>query len=797
LNPSLPSGVHQKALEVYGYIFSMIGKDALSADLSLYLPGLSSTLSFASLSVRTPFLDLMDKYLLHLEPRSLRPALKAIILALLPGLEEESSEEFERTLKLLDGFKNSLRPPTSENLGDGHSTGDEFFWQCFFLAAITSGGRRLGALAYMVRSLPKLGQHFLPEGAALSSAGEQNGESQESSSRLAEIVTSPEPGLLLRCFAAGLGDEQLLIQRGFLDLLVTHLPLHANVLQKRVKAEDLELLLSAAAGVVSRREMSLNRRLWTWLLGPEPVVNDQEASPESPTTVSDDPLGASTSSRTRYFEQYGLHPLTSTLLKMIKREHVNPVERARPFRICLSLMDRWEIGGLVVPDIFLPVINSVRSYKDQAGHSKADFPEVLRSASVFFDGVESGLIWGEIVSLVVQAVGRSKLPTADRIDKLSLVSFIITHFNVREEEMLLIHAPLTTLSILTLLQDVKDREATDKGSYETADVSGLALSIATDLMELIPERAFQTRPSTSQSTATVERGKTARASTNQEILAKIKTFYIQNQGNLDAFSPPYAFGELSDLLIHQAGSITCHSLSVPVSSADAGINSKLLVMMLAKIPKVGNLDVHRLLDSMQSRMSLTSPMPFLAFTSIISLTTTLYSAFYMTAAQLSSLVDPLVRQAWSYLSASQPKYHVEAVRCLWQLQAALSPSSREIEAAICSRMVEKDLDGTFALRDADAGRSFSILWTHTLQDIVAHADRRASRASVTENKTGSKLSGLGSYEVMLARPVFLLLDALLDERTQLFMTIRTWLQNLVGIDKYVFLCLFRHCSFII
>ncbi|KAE8442299.1 hypothetical protein EG329_003499 [Mollisiaceae sp. DMI_Dod_QoI] len=794
LNPSLPSGVHQKALEVYAYIFLMIGKDALSRDLPLYLPGLSSTLSFASLSVRTPFLDLMEKYLLHLDPRSLRPALKAIILALLPGLEEETSEEFERTLKLLDGFKNSLRTPDSEDLGENHSTGDEYFWQCFFLAAITSNGRRLGALAYLVRSLPKLGQDFSLDLVGLSSNGPDNGSPPGNSARLSEIVTSPEPGLLLRCFAAGLGDEQLLIQRGFLDLLVTHLPLHSDVLQKRVKAEDLELLITAAAGVVSRREMSLNRRLWTWLLGPEPIVNDHEGGPESPTSVSEDLLGASASSRTRYFEQYGLQPLTNALLKTVKRDSPNPVERARPFRICLSLMDRWEIGGLVVPDIFLPIINSVRRYKDQAA-TKADFSEVLRSASVFFDGVESGLIWGEIVTLVVQAVGKGRLSTADRIDKLSLVNFIITHFNVREEEMLLIHAPLTTLMILTLIQAAEEKEAGGSDDSRTPDVSRLALSIAMDLVELIPERAFQTRPSTSQSTAAVQNGDHNRAPTNLEILQKIKTFYVQDQGNLDAFPPPYAFGDLSELLLCQAGSITCQSLSVSVSSADAGTNSKLLVMMLAKVPKAGNLDVPEILSSMQSRLSLPSQIPFLAFSSITSLATTLYSTSYISGEELSTLVDPLVRQAWLYLSASQPKYHVETVRCLWQLQTALSSSNREIEAAICSTMVEKDLNGTFALRDADPGRSFSILWTHTLQDIVAHADRRASRASINETKTTAKLSGLGSFEVMLARPLFLLLDALLDERTQLFMTVRTWLQNMVGIDKLFHLFVVKFSTF--
>ena len=782
LNPSLPSGVHQKALEVYGFIFTMIGKDALSRDLPLYLPGLSTTLSFASLSVRAPFLELLEAHLLKLDPRSLRPALRAIILALLPGLEEESSEEFERTLQLLDAFKQALRPSGNQDLGQNHSSGDEYFWQCFFLASITSNGRRLGALSYLVRSLPKLGRPLTQEAPYSSASITDN--TEIASGRFAEIVTSPEPGLLLRCFAAGLADEQLLIQRGFLDLLVTHLPLHADVLQKRVKAEDLELLVAAAAGVVTRRDMSLNRRLWAWLLGPELPGHDVEGGTGSPTSIGGDHPGTHSSSRTRYFEEFGLQPLTRALLKMIEKGPISPLERARPFRICLSLMDRWEIGGLIVPDIFLPVVDSVRNYKTRAA-SKTDFSEVLRSASVFFDGVESGLIWGEIVRLIAQALGPGKSSTPERIDKLSLVSFIITHFNVREEEMLLVHAPLTTLTVLTLLEDTKDKVQKQVIDINIAsEVSKHALSIATELVDLIPERAFRTRPSTSQSTATNERDPILDLP-NHQILQNIRAFYVQDQGNLDAFSPPFLSRDVSELLLREAGSIICQILSDPMSSADAGIKSKLLLMMLAKAPKVSSLDVERLVLSMHKSLNSTSQLPFPTFTSVVSLATSLYSTSYINAIELSRLVDPLVRLAWSYLHASHPKYHVEAVRCLWQLQKTLSFSNHEVEASLCYLMVEHDVDGTFAMRDANAGRTFGVLWTHTLQDNVGHLDRRGSKASYTETKGSARFSGAGNYEVMLARPVFLLLDALLDDRTQLFMTVRTWLQSAVGIDKCV------------
>ncbi|KAH8676625.1 Dopey, N-terminal-domain-containing protein [Tricladium varicosporioides] len=789
LNPSLPSGVHQKALEVYSYIFSMIGRDALARDLPLYLPGLSSTLSFASLSVRTPFLDLLEKYLLKLDSRSLRPALKAIILSVLPGLEEETSEDFERTVKLLDGFKEAVRAPHGEDLGQNHNSGDEYFWQCFFLAAITSGGRRLGALAYLVRNLPKLGQPQHPI-----TNGQQTEVLGSKPDRLAELVTSPEPGLLLRCFAAGLADEQLLIQRGFLDLLVTHLPLHSNVLQNRVKTQDLELLITAAAGVVARRDMSLNRRLWTWLLGPEPAGHDHDGA-ESPRSTTADPLASQASSRTQYFEQFGLQPLTNALLTLIERDAANPVERARPFRICLSLMDRWEIGGLVVPDIFLPVVSSVRKYKGN-GANKTNFTEVLRSASVFFDGVESGLIWGEIVGLIAQAIGPGKLTSAERIDKLSLVNFIVAHFNVREEEMLVIHAPLTTLTVLAMLEEAKEKASVQQGDMEISkDVTRLALSVAMDLVDLIPDRAFQTRPSTSQSTATTYDGNALQVLSNAEILRKIKAFYVEDQGNLDAVLPPFSTRDVSELLMRECGSITSQSISDSVSSADSGIKSKLLVMMLSKIPKIESLGVTKMLSSMHTRMAEPSQLPFAAFNSITLLVTNLYSTSYISTADLSGLVHPMVRVAWSYLSASQPKYHVEAVRCLWQLQTCLTPSNREVESSICSLMTEQDIDGTFAVRNADPGRSFCILWTHTLHDTARDADRRAAKVSSVESKTSFRMSGIANYEVMLTRPLFLLLDALSDERTQLFMTARTWLQSLSGIDKLFNIFVTKFCNF--
>ncbi|GJN77711.1 hypothetical protein PLIIFM63780_001204 [Purpureocillium lilacinum] len=776
LNPSLPSGVHQKALEVYNYIFATIGKDGLSRDLPLYLPGLAPTLSFASLSVRSPFLDLLEAYFLQIDPRSLRPAMKSIILALLPGLEDETSEDFDRTLTLVASFKKALRPEDSELLSTHHSSSDDFFWQCFFLASITSQSRRGGALAYLVRFLPALGRSSAAKGREAGSPPATHDESP----KISALVTTPEPGLLVRCFATGLADDQLLIQRGFLDLLVSHLPLNSTVLQSRVKPADLELLVKAAAGVVTRRDMSLNRRLWTWLLGPEPVSSDGDPTGDLSTAPSDQQQ-AFLSSRTTYFEDFGLQPLTKALLHMISGSiHGNAVERARPYRICLSLMDRWEIGGLIVPEVFLPVVESVRQFQDHAP-SKSEFSEVLRSASVFFDGIESGLIYSELVGLLAQAIGPGSLSLAERRDKVSLVNFIITNFNVREEEMITIHAPLTCVAALAMLEDSKGRKARLGLVEDQLDkLSEDVLGVVAALLELVPERAFPSVLDVAVGNKT--KGQDAPLLPNTEILKRIQAFYVHGQGNLEGAAIPFNAVESGELLLQKAVSFICNEATEHESTPDLSIRVRILILVLLKTPTTYTFGATDLLSHLKGKLMQEEALHFSYFSSVVQLATQLHSNDRIAAEHLSGLVAPLVRHAWHYLSASDPKYHVETVRCLWQLQTSLTPSARDIEASLSAVLVDRLLLAHQPVScAAEAARTFGVLWSHTLQDSAS--DRRGSRTQLQDYRPLSRLAGMDHYQVMLAQPLFLVLDALIDDRTQLYMVVKSWLNTMVGIDR--------------
>jgi hypothetical protein len=386
-----------------------------------------------------------------------------------------------------------------------------------------------------------------------------------------------------------------------------------------------------------------------------------------------------------------------------------------------------------------------------------------------------------MLSLIAQAIGPGSSSTSERSDKLSLVKFILTHFNIREEEMITVHAPLTALSILCMLEEAEDKGKRAEWSQSGSPAPTVrALTIAADLIELVPERAFRAE-TTSKTTAAIESTALA-AIPNVELLEKIRTFYMNDQGNLDVTLPPFASQNVAELLLQKACNLNCESLLEKQHDSDLGVKSRILMFLLSKTGQKSSFDVKRLLYSLRRCLSTTSLLPFANFSSTLPLAIHLYSTNRISAVELSDLVDPLVRHAWSFLSASEPKYHVETVRNLWQLQTALTPQCRDVEAAICALMIADDTNGTYAVRPADSGRRFGVLWSHTMQDNPSGSERKASKSPNGDIRP-SRLAGIDNYDAMLTRPLFLMLDALIDERTQLFMTVKAWLSSLVGIDK--------------
>lgn len=81
---------------------------------------------------------------------------------------------------------------------------------------------------------------------------------------------------MIRAFAAALEDDDLLVRRSALDILIQSLRVD-SIAVKKASEEDRSILMRAATSVVLRRDLSLNRRIYTWLLGTEESSQQQVA----------------------------------------------------------------------------------------------------------------------------------------------------------------------------------------------------------------------------------------------------------------------------------------------------------------------------------------------------------------------------------------------------------------------------------------------------------------------------------------------------------------------------------------
>ena len=770
MNPALPAGVHQKALEVYSAVFTLIGKDGLCRNLHEFLPGLLPTLSFASLTVRPLFYALLEHHVLKLDSQTLRPTVKSVILALLPGIEDETSEDFEEGMRMLD----KVRSITMQDAGLGLDEGDDgYFWQCFFLASITSASRRQGALAFLFRRLPLLG-------ATNSTSESRKDETLPQVSSRAEAIISPDPGLLVRCFATGLQDTTMLVQRGFLDLLVTHIPLHSAVLQSRVEPRDAQILVSAAVTVVLRRDMSLNRRLWSWFLGPDSPSSDytNDLQPKSPSSDMDEGLSIN---QANYFQQYGARFLQESIIVSLERSGGSPAEKARPFRVCLSLMDRWEVGASLVPTILLPALESAFACSQNVPLKHND--EVLRSASLFFDGVESSLIWGKIIEQLDEAFEDVKRNPTVAETKLEFLTFIIQRFNVRDEEMLTRHIPNTVLIVLYSLCHDSSEFPVDAETFLSKTVD-----FVYTLILMLPSHAFG--PSNEDKISADVQATTDRCS---GVVQSIRANYKENREKRLA---SVTSTDVGVLIVACTASLCARALDSQLFRSRFAAITDALCSILTKCPQNTVLHHSELYDKFKSH--LIGDRDAQGFSTIHAILALVAASrlqsddrAFIDQSQLLDL-QPLIMEAlWPRLSPWEPKYHVEAVRLIWQLESLTRTQKRT--GAQLTRFVTARMDQHSAEQEECA--RFATLWEHTMQ---------SQQTTRTERPTGPLMRRVSSManihelhgvnpEAVLTRPLLALLDSLTDPTSDACTFLLSWLRQLPSLDR-VFSVLFTQLA---
>ncbi|XP_078088895.1 protein DOP1B isoform X2 [Mustelus asterias] len=393
LHPALPIGVHLKALETYEVIFKIIGTKWLAKDLFFYSAGLFPLLGNAAMSVKPVLLGLYEKYYLPLH-KSLNPSLQAFITGLLPGLEE-GSEIYERTDTLLQKLMLVV--------------GQEVFYGSLWGSVLVSPSIRLPASLFVVSHINR----------------SQYGEEQK-------YMFGTDPRLAVRALCTSVQDSNVLVQRNNLDILFFFFPfctcLDPDKSVIPMSRADMVLVLSDALYTVLRRDMSLNRRLYAWLLGTDIkggiMVTDFAISPEDHAKA--------------YFDTHSKDLLVRALIRILQQvnpeldqEH-GPQAHLKPFRILISLLDKPELGPQVIGDLLLEVIRAFYSIckemldpdiqSSQNEHlliskmkENKNASEVIKTVNVLISSLSTDYLWDYLTQLFEDRVRNRSQPVSHMV----------------------------------------------------------------------------------------------------------------------------------------------------------------------------------------------------------------------------------------------------------------------------------------------------------------------------------------------------------------------------------------------
>eukprot|EP00727_Mastigamoeba_balamuthi_P014264 m51a1_g9460 putative mitogen-activated protein kinase kinase kinase 3-like (2820) ;mRNA; f:513979-524589 len=342
-NSSLPSGLHIKALELYDLIFERLGPDGVALNLQFSI-GLFPL--FAGASIQSKVLDIVEKYYVPLGSRVL-PCLGSLVLALLPGIEEPNGEFYTRTMRVLVDLL--IQPDLRSAL-----------IQSVWMWLLRSPDVRLAALHFLRTHMPQPPSAGEPVTKAWLSA-------------LHSFLPEKDT-LVLRALVVALGDgSKHLAQREAIELVCSHFRLEYAVFEGPQQQE----LVEAAMLMLVRREISLSRRVFLWLVGSDPRTGEP-------------PHGSTTA---KYFVAYGKQPVVAALKGIFANAVDNAAKTAEaaltPVRVLEAVLDRDEIGPVIIDEVLVDVLRVLATYKE--GYSFSH--DVITGVNAFLDMVDLACLW--------------------------------------------------------------------------------------------------------------------------------------------------------------------------------------------------------------------------------------------------------------------------------------------------------------------------------------------------------------------------------------------------------------------
>lgn len=311
--------------------------DGLAQDLPIYTLGIFPFFEHASSLVRVEVLNIFEKYMIPLGGKLL-PHLPSTIIALLPGLEEETGEHFESCASLLDKIQSRI--------------GKSEFFEALWGSLLANSGHRISCVNYLGRIIPKTA----------------------SGAEVAHFCVVNMTLISSAC-AAALSDPHILTVRKILDFCIAHFPLNAS----SIEGKDQLPIVQSILLTLLRRDMSLSRRVFTFLNGDQSSSNHNHGA-----------SGPSTGAAAACFALQG-----------IARDKDDPLGDGlnRALKVLVFLNDRAELFDPIVSKMVVDLIEAAPTHfergTDAVKRVPGEFPaNFLEMGAVNFGDSNWGLALG-------------------------------------------------------------------------------------------------------------------------------------------------------------------------------------------------------------------------------------------------------------------------------------------------------------------------------------------------------------------------------------------------------------------
>ena len=351
LNPQLPAGVHETALEIYEIILKDIlikNNNCLGESLGYYASGLFPFFQNASINNKKLYIDKIIKGIFcKLEHEELELCITGLLVSILPGLDDQN-EDINKALKdVFNTFRNIIS--------------NRIFFGVLWSIILRNPILRPSGMKYICEIIPNF-QNYIKL-------------NKDEKYKIANDYFPMLNTMILNALCSVIEDEDVITIRLGMDFLISRFPLNEE--NTLLDDDEKTNLLISVLKLYIKNEYSTTRRLSNWLLGG--MIPDE-------IDIKSDQI------------KYVLKLLINALKGIfdIKKEDISFIQLKNNIKIIEQLISQQiQLSDDIIENISFNIISSVVNYWRRELNEKEDIKdnEIITKVGNFFNKDKSFIQW--------------------------------------------------------------------------------------------------------------------------------------------------------------------------------------------------------------------------------------------------------------------------------------------------------------------------------------------------------------------------------------------------------------------